>query len=573
MSSSNNSSPASEISHLKKSLRAALRTRGAALLSAVHDVLVALSAGVDVGAVYAEMLQAIEIETNRDMRQTRLVYLYLSAVPAPQPEFALLLVNSLHKHAKNASPVLRHEAVRTLAAVVGHVDYAQFVAPVLNRALDDSHPLVRRGATLSALVAALQMRPADAARADLQAALTLLVEDRDDSVALSALLALCQLLGAEFVPSHATLLRLLAAATMAHEFARAYVAELVLRVRDCTDEQRLELLNALDVQLEHSEACVVASAASAMLHLCRGSELLPSVCNRLIGPLTTLIAHPANPASLFVAMHQLALVLPHAQQSDAVDLNLLYIRYTDEAFVQIEKARLLAVAATVATTATCVEYIASALRVVEATAIVDALLAALVQIALKPAQDVNAIADIRGRLQRACVVGSAANRNVAVIRCAQLLRAQPTYADERTLSAMTEYTLTLNRDALCALLETVASVGPVPADCAALLAEILTMIGNDTALGSDSELIVQLLHATMRCFADGGVPYSRVAIETLELCLASDDARVRQRAELYGALLAKGKNQLRTAVQHIDAPIAHEQPNVSEMNNAAAFVN
>lgn len=547
-----------------------MRTRGAPLLAAVHDVLVALSAGVDVAPLYADMLQAIEIETNRDVRQTRLVYLYLSAVPAPAPEFALLLVNSLHKHARNASPVLRHEAVRTLAAVVGHVDYLQFVAPVLNRALDDSHPLVRRGATLAALIAALQMRPSDATRADLQNALTALVDDRDESVSLGALLALCQLLGPEFVPQHAVLMRLLAAATTAHEFARAYVAELVLRVTECTDEHRIELLNALDVQLEHSEACVVASAAAAMLHLCRDTPLLPSVCRRLIAPLSSLVAHPANPAALFVAMRHLALVLPHVPDA-AVDLSVLYIRYTDELFVQIEKARLLSIAATPESTPTCVEYIGSALRLVEASPIVDALLDALVQIACKPTQRTEAVVDIRARLCRACVVGGAANRNVAVIRCAELLRARPELADEATLGAMTEYLLSFNRDALCSLLDTIANVGPLLSDGAALLSDVLTRLSNDAALAADSELVVQLLQATMRCFADGGAAYSRVAIETLQLCLASDDARLRQSAELYGAVMALGKNQLRSAVQEPVAAPRIAVAKLSDFNRASAF--
>lgn len=541
----------SEASHLKKQLRSALRTRGSALLSAVHEVLVALSAGVDVASVYAEMLQAIEIETNRDVRATRLVYLYLTAVQAPAPDFALLLVNSLHKHARNASPVLRHEAVRTLVAVVAPTDYRQFVAPVLSRALDDSHPLVRRGATLAALLAALRLPLDDAARADLRAALLALVDDRDESVALAALLALSQLLSAhEFVPSHAALLRLLAAATTAPPFARAYVAELVLRVPHCSDEHRVELLNALDVQLEHADACVVASAAAAMLHLCRDTPLLPSVCRRLIAPLSLLVAHPANSASLFVALRHLALVLPHAPDA-AVDLAPLYVRYTDEPFVQIEKARFLAVAATAATTPTCVELIGAALRLVEAAPVVDALLDALVQIARKPTQRAEAVADIGARLRRACLVGGAANRNVAVIRCAELVRARPELADEATLGAMTEYLLSLNRDALCALLDAIASVGPVLADGAALLSDVLARLANEPALAHDSELVVRLLQATMRCFADdgGGAPYSRAAIDTLQLCLASDDARVRQSAELFGAVMTQGKSELRAAVQ------------------------
>lgn len=501
-----------------------------------------MSIGVDVSPLYADMLQAIEIESNRDVRQTRLVYLYLSAVAPPSADLALLLVNSLHKHARHASPVLRHEALRSLAATVaatGASDYVQFVAPVLNRALDDSHPLVRRGATLAALVCARRPGGDAAVRDDLATALETLVEDRDDLVALNALLALCQLRGPAFVPAHAVLVRLQRAAPSLHEFARAYANELLLRVERCSDEQRVELLNALDPQLEHAEACVATSAAAAMLHLCRDSPLLASVCRRLVAPLVALVAHPANDAAHFLAMRNLATVLPHAADAP-VDVELFFVRHSDAPFVQIEKARLLAAAANAANGAQCVELLGAALRVIEPVSVVDAVLAALVRIAVRlPAR----ADDVRKRLLHLCGAGSAPRRSAAVVRAAELLAARPDLANEAALQAMSEHLLTLSRDAHCALLSTLADVGPLLADGAALLAELLNAVRTD-----DSELVVRLLEAALRCFVDGGAAYSRVAIDALQLCLASDDARVRHRAELHGAALARGKAAARAAL-------------------------
>ncbi len=509
-----------------------------------------MSVGVDVSAVYAEMLQAIESPTTHDVRQTRLVYLYISAVRAPSSDLALLLVNSLHKHARASSPVLRHEAVRCLASIVTEIDYAQFVAPILSKALDDSHPLVRRGATLAALVCAQQQQD-PAKKQDLYSALEILVEDLDVTVSLNAVLALCQLHGPSFVPAHSVLMRLFASIDTLHEFARAYMAELVLRIDSCTHEQRLELLNALDSQLDHAESCVVTSAAAAMLHLCRGTPLLKSVCRRLIAPLLALVAHPINDAGKFVAMRHLALVLPEVPEV-AVDVDLLFIRLEDAGFVQAEKAHLLSVVANASNAHVCVDMIDDALRVVEASSVVDSMLNALVEIALMPNQNSDVVERVRKQLVACCMSTGAGKRSAAVVHCAALLRQRRELANEATLRAMSEYLLSLSRMALLALLDTIADLGSamlLTSDCPALLCEVLNLLREDATYVDDSAVTIQLLDATLRCFAGAPTVYSGVAVDVLQFCLNCDDGRVRQRAELMGLVLTQGIEQVRAILK------------------------
>jgi hypothetical protein len=521
-----------------------------------------MSSGVDVAPLYGDVLQAVESASKRDVRQTRLVYLYLSAVDAPSPDLSLLLVNSLHKHSRDASPVLRHEAVRALAAASASLDYAQFVAPVLSRLLDDAHPLVRRGATLAALVCARAKRDDAAVCADLSAALNSLVDDRDELVALNAVLALCQLHGAAFVVPTAAVVRLLAAGASLPDMSRAYVNELILRIALCSDEQRIALLNALDPLLEHAEACVATSAAAAMLHLCRDTPLLGSVCARLVAPLAALVAHPANDASHYLAMRHLALILPRVAEP-VFDVNLLYVGHTDAPFVQIEKARLLGVAATDKTAQQCIDLLAAALRVAEPVSVVDAVLGALVQIAVRLPKHAD---DVRRRLL--AIGGSPARRSVAVVRCAELFAARPDLADSAALQCMSEHFLSLRRDALCALLGVIAQVGPVLPDGAALLFEALNLVRDEPAHADDSQLLLQLLDASLRCFADAGAAYSRVAIDTLQLCLASDDARLRQRAEMAGVVLSHGKAHARTAFSQAAPRATASAPSLHAFNRS-----
>ena len=116
------------------------------------------------------------------------------------------------------------------------------------------------------------------------------IDDLDESVALTALLAIIELDDQVFVPSKDTLDRLLSALNTFDAFGKSYLLRLLLRVRPEADKERAHLLNKIDAQLDAAEPTVVLATAAAMLHICATSPLLKSACQRVTGELHSSVS-------------------------------------------------------------------------------------------------------------------------------------------------------------------------------------------------------------------------------------------------------------------------------------------
>lgn len=180
----------------ERELRLALQNssveRGVKQFEAVYNVIVSMMAGVNVTSLFAEMLKVFTpsvlfdlvnlffcavslqaVETN-DIRQKKLIYMYLCNFSRENQDLSTLAVNTLQKDFRHSNPLVRAAALKAMASLqyvvvelsnsirahtniqtafslsirvrvaFGSIDHAQFTRPLLNSACVDSNPHVRK---------------------------------------------------------------------------------------------------------------------------------------------------------------------------------------------------------------------------------------------------------------------------------------------------------------------------------------------------------------------------------------------------------------------------------------------
>ncbi|KAK7930477.1 hypothetical protein WMY93_006872 [Mugilogobius chulae] len=112
--------------------------------STIHKVIRAMSQGLDVSALFPEMVKAC---ATVDIVQKKLVYVFLCSYASLNPELSLLVINTLRKDCQDANPMVRSLALRNMTnlRLPGLVEY---VEQPLTSGLRDRAACVRRTAVL-----------------------------------------------------------------------------------------------------------------------------------------------------------------------------------------------------------------------------------------------------------------------------------------------------------------------------------------------------------------------------------------------------------------------------------------
>ena len=274
---------------------------------------------------------------------------YVAANARANPDLTLLTINLLTKDCAAPDPTVRGLALRALGGLrlPGLVEY---LAAPLTAALGDPHPYVRRVASL--VVSRVLATDAGAvARAGWLPRLTASLGTEPDPAVLAATLAVLRGAGALPPASRALVIPLLNRLRDFSEWGQCLVMDVATGFAPRDEAEAYALMNALDDRLASTNSALVLGAAKLFLHLTLGAPAThQAVLDRLLPPLLTLVGGDC-PATAYAALAHLRLLAERAPSVCVAGgcVPALHVRASDPPPVRAVKVATLATLADEAT--------------------------------------------------------------------------------------------------------------------------------------------------------------------------------------------------------------------------------
>jgi len=278
----------------------------------VRKVIALDTLGYDCSRLFGEMVIATY---TTDIVVKKMAYQYLSHYARSNAELATLCINTMIKDCKDADPMVRGLAVRSLSALQ-LASTIEYLLPVLLQALQDPAPYVRRNGVLGVLKL-FHLRPALVTEESLTGKVRALVHDRDAQVVMAAIQCLDEVLREHggLQCDQALSVYLLNRIGDFNEWGTAAVLQLVSRYHPESTQEVFDIMNVLDPCLRQTNSAVVLGATKIFIRFAeRMPDIKTAVYLRLKQPVLTLIASSADEIKYAVLCHAVLLV----QQSPAV---------------------------------------------------------------------------------------------------------------------------------------------------------------------------------------------------------------------------------------------------------------
>ena len=333
--------PNSEVSTLRQNLHKYETQRGSdEYRIAVQKVVASMTLGVDVSSLFGELVKA---SATQDVRQKKLVYLYICKYADENQELSLMAINTLVNDMNDHNPTVRGLALRSLCSLKLE-GLPEFARTPLKSGLMDKSAYVRRVAMLS--VAKLFHHYPDMVRQlNLASHLYSSLKDSDPQVVINALCALNEVLAQEggTIVNKSIASYLLERFNEFSEWGQALVLETLTKCKMQEEGEVLDLLNQLDPHLETQNTGVLMAAIKLFVSVIEDMpQLLYDAAVRL-KPILLNIVSSSSPEVCYAALAHVEILtskLPalNLQQSHKT----FYCRYSDPAYVKVKKVDLLA---------------------------------------------------------------------------------------------------------------------------------------------------------------------------------------------------------------------------------------
>uniref|UniRef100_A0A3B4AJY0 Beta-adaptin appendage C-terminal subdomain domain-containing protein n=1 Tax=Periophthalmus magnuspinnatus TaxID=409849 RepID=A0A3B4AJY0_9GOBI len=297
----------------------------------ITKVIRAMSQGVDVSALFPEMVKAC---ATVDIVQKKLVYVFLCSYASLNPDLSLLVINTLRKDCQDANPMVRSLALRNMTnlRLPGLVEY---VEQPLSSGLRDRAACVRRVAVLG-WAKLHNLQPETETDAAVVNELYSLLRDPDPIVMVNCLRALEEVLKEEggVAINKAIAHHLLNRLKECDVWAQSDILRILERYCPQTEGELFDILSLLDSCL----ICVAppVMAATLRLFLCLCSSL-PAVCHsaleRACGPLLTACGSSSREMRFSALAHIQVLLGAHYKR--------FFCGYAEPAFIKQRKMQVL----------------------------------------------------------------------------------------------------------------------------------------------------------------------------------------------------------------------------------------
>eukprot|EP00053_Salpingoeca_punica_P012973 m.116554 g.116554 ORF g.116554 m.116554 type:complete len:782 (+) comp16080_c1_seq1:112-2457(+) len=301
---------------------------------AVQKVIMYMTLGVDVSRLFSEMIMASATE---DMVQRKLVYLFMCNYAESHSDVALLAVNTLQKNCRDANPMVRGLALRTMCSLrVSNL--LEYIIQPLKDGLADKNSYVRQNAVLGCA----KMYYTSHALLDddtIIPTLQSMVFDRDPTVSANAVIVLEEILAEKggFVMDKQIAYTLLNRLREYNEWAQSHIMSVLARYEPADENEVFDIMNILEERLKHANSGVVLGAANLFIRLTRDMpDIQDDVLHRLRVPLITLMAS-SSPELSFTILQHLQVMLARSPKMLSKDYSAFFCRYSDPSFLKTMK--------------------------------------------------------------------------------------------------------------------------------------------------------------------------------------------------------------------------------------------
>lgn len=342
-----------EVSDLKSQLRQLAGSRAPGVDDSKRDlfkkVISYMTIGVDVSAVFGEMVMC---SATSDIVLKKMCYLYVGNYAKVNPDLALLTINFLQRDCKDADPMIRGLALRSLCSlrVANLVEY--LVGP-LGSGLKDNSSYVRIVAVMGVLKL-YHISASTCVDADFPQTLKhLMLNDSDTQVVANCLTALQEIWSAEASTSEEASREreaLLSKPVVYYflnrirefsEWAQCLVLDLAAKYVPSDNNEIFDIMNLLEDRLQHANGAVVLATIKLFLQLTLSmADVHQQVYERIKAPLLTLVSS-GSPEQSYAVLSHLHLLVMRAPYIFSSDYKHFYCQYNEPSYVKKLKLEML----------------------------------------------------------------------------------------------------------------------------------------------------------------------------------------------------------------------------------------
>jgi vesicle coat complex subunit len=307
----------------------------------IKQVIAAMTVGKDVSSLFPDVLKNV---ATHDLKQKKLVYLYLMNYAKTHPELCILAVNTFVQDTEDPNPLVRALAIRTMGCVRVDkmVDYMEIP---LNRTLVDENPYVRKTAAICVAKLFDLNREVCVENGFLEK-LQKLVEDSNPMVVANAVSALAEI--HETDPSlnvltvdSPLLKKLLMALNECTEWGRITILTAISEYEIATSDEASHIIERVVPQLQHSNPSVVLSSIKVIINNIEkiSGEEYETTLKKLAAPLASLVSTPAEVQ--FVALRNIRIIIEKYPHLMATYFKVFFVRYNDPLYLKLEKLEII----------------------------------------------------------------------------------------------------------------------------------------------------------------------------------------------------------------------------------------
>ncbi|CAM9023066.1 unnamed protein product [Wickerhamomyces anomalus] len=302
-----------------------------------------MTVGKDVSALFPDVLKNI---ATHDLKQKKLVYLYLMNYAKTHPELCILAVNTFVQDTEDPNPLVRALAIRTMGCirVDKMVDYMEIP---LNRTLTDENPYVRKTAAIC-VAKLFDLNREICIENGFLDKLQKLAEDSNPMVVANAISALAEI--HESDPSlkvleitSDVLKRFLMALNECTEWGRITILTALSDYETADKEEASHIIERVIPQLQHSNPSVVLAAIKVIINnvekLKSNADEYEQILKKLAAPLVSLVSTP--PEVQFVTLRNIRIIIEKYPAILTNYFKVFFVRYNDPLYLKLEKIEII----------------------------------------------------------------------------------------------------------------------------------------------------------------------------------------------------------------------------------------
>lgn len=309
---------------------------------AIKQVIAAMTVGKDVSALFPDVLKNI---ATHDLKQKKLVYLYLMNYAKTNPELSILAMNTFVQDTEDPNPLVRALAIRTMGCirVDKMVDYMQVP---LNRTLNDENPYVRKTAAIC-VAKLFELNKEICIENGFLDKLKSLVEDSNPMVVANSISALSEIHESDPALEVLTvtpdlLERFLVALNECTEWGRIAILTELAEYEPLSSEEAKHIIERVVPQLQHSNPSVVLSSIKVILNNIgkfNNNQEDETLLKKLCAPLVSLVSTP--PEVQYIALRNIRIIIEKYPELLENYFRVFFVRFNDPLYLKLEKIEII----------------------------------------------------------------------------------------------------------------------------------------------------------------------------------------------------------------------------------------